>query len=453
MSLLTDKQQLELNKCILAYLETTGLDGDVVAKVKTHFVSLDPSFPTEARDASDTKKLSQILEKKWTSVVRLQRKILDMETQMSSMKLELENAQVNGGLKTTSNDPENWLPHQPAKYTLSGHRQPITSIAFHPFFSILSSASDDGSIKIWDWELGELERTLKGHTRSVLDLDFGGPSKSEILMASCSSDLTIKLWDPNSDYSNIRTLTGHDHTISSVRFTPEGTHLISGSRDKTIRIWEVKTGYAIRTIIGHSEWVKCVVPSFDSSYILSAGIDQSARISNIQTGEGKLLFVGHEHAIEDAVFAPRTANKYLSALEGLKKPIDSNYSASFDYIATASRDKTIKIWNTRQEVVATLVGHDNWVRGLVFHPGGRYLISVADDKSMRCWDLSQQGRCVKVIHDAHHHFVSCVKWAPSLQTVNNGGASEKDPDLAVVLKNMRSVIATASIDLDIKIWV
>lgn len=413
--------------------------------------------PAETDD-SEVRKQSQLLEKKWTSVVRLQRKVLELEAQNTQLKNELESSAALGSRKV--NDPAAWLPGR-AKYALTGHRQPVTSIAFHKVFSVVASASEDGTIKIWDWDLGELERTIKAHTKSVIDLDFGGPP-GEMLLASCSSDLSIKLWNPQQDYANVRTLMGHDHTISSVRFTPSGLHLISGSRDRTIRIWEVKTGYSVRVIHGHSDWVKCVTPSLDGEYILSAGIDQSARITNFVSGDGKLLFIGHEHVIECAEFAPRSAHEHLAALEGLKRPVDSAFSRSFEYVATGSRDKTIKLWNTRQECIATLTGHDNWVRGLAFHPGGRYLLSVSDDKTIRCWDLSQRGRCVKVI-EAHNHFVSCIRWAPPSASVNDsapeGGANARSASkpssttAADELRSMRCIIATGSVDLDVKIWI
>lgn len=62
------------------------------------------------------------------------------------------------------------------------------------------------------------------------------------MTVSCSSDFTIKLWDTNNDWKNIRTLHGHDHSISSARFMPSDDMIVSASRDRTIRIWEVSSG-------------------------------------------------------------------------------------------------------------------------------------------------------------------------------------------------------------------
>ena len=65
-----------------------------------------------------------------------------------------------------------WVPRAPAAYVLKGHRSQVVKVAFHPTFNLLASASEDATIKIWDWETGEFERTLKGHTRHVNDVDF-----------------------------------------------------------------------------------------------------------------------------------------------------------------------------------------------------------------------------------------------------------------------------------------
>lgn len=341
---------------------------------------------------------------------------------------------------------------------MASHRSPVTSVAFHPIFSVLASGSEDTHIKIWDWEMGELECTLKGHTKAVLDVDFGGP-KAGILLASCSSDLTIKLWDPSAEYKCVRTLTGHDHSVSAVRFIPSaaGEYLVSASRDKTLRIWEVATGYCIRTIHGHNDWVRDVSPSFDGKYLLSASNDQTARIWDPSNGEPKAALTGHEHVVECAIFAPPAAYPYISALAGLKKPPPA--SSSNEYIATGSRDKSIRIWDSRGTQIKRLDGHDNWIKGLAFHPGGKFLLSVSDDKTIRCWDLTQDGRCVRTVADVHGHFVNCIRWAPPPHkeaAIMNGadpgkpnGTPRKDEHKPAAV---RCVIATGSVDLKVRVF-
>ena len=74
----------------------------------------------------------------------------------------------------------------------------------------------------------------------------------------------------------------------------------------------------------------------------------------------------------------------------------------------------------------TMTGHDNWVNSICFHPNGKFLLSVSDDKSMRIWDLSN-GRCYRKLLDMHEHFISCV--------------------------DMRNKLAiTGSVDYSIKVW-
>lgn len=78
-----------------------------------------------------------------------------------------------------------------------------------------------------------------------------------------------------------------------------------------------------------------------------------------------------------------------------------------EFIATGARDKKIRIFEVKSGFcLLTLAGHDNWVTDLCFHPNGKYLISTADDKSIRIWDLAY-GRCYRKIYNAHDHFISC----------------------------------------------
>lgn len=375
---------------------------------------------------------------------------MDLESRLASLQTGLDNA-TPSSLSKSNQDPISWLPSKPPRYTLESHQHEISCIAFHPVYSTIASGDRGSAIKIWDWELGELDKTIKGHTNAITGVDFGGP-KGHILLASCSSDLTIKLWDPAVGYKNTRTLSGHDHAVSAVRFMPLGNLLVSASWDTTLRIWDVTTGYCVKTIHGHSDRVRDVCPSLDGAFLLSTGDDQTVRLWNVSgsQAENKLTLIGHENFVTCCAFAPPSSYQHLATIAKLQKP-QSTLSNS-EFMATGSRDKSIRLWDMRGTCFKTLVGHDNWVQALVFHPGGKYLVSVADDKSMRCWDLSQDGKCVKELASLHDHFISCLQWAPAIQKDKDRPLTKVDTGGPPQEVQIRCVVVTGSVDMTLKIF-
>jgi len=445
VSTLSDRQRDELHKSMLDYFHTNGLT---------------QCYDTLKREAGledfvpDAKaKHSGLLEKKWTSVIRLQKKILDLEARIAQLIEELAAAPTS----KRSASITDWVPRNPPRHTLAGHRQPLTRVVFHPLFSILVSASEDARMKVWDWEGGEQERTLKGHTKAVQDVDFD--SKGQYLV-SCSSDLMIKVWDTTNDWKNTKTLYGHDHSISSVRFMPGDDRIMSASRDRTIKLWELSSGYCTRTITGHAEWVRSAIPSDDGLIFVTCSNDQTSRIWDTSSGETKMELRGHEHVVECAVFAPVAAYGAIRELSGIQMAAkDERARAPNQFVATGSRDKTIRLWDaTSGQCLRTLHGHDNWIRALVFHPNGKFLLSASDDKSVKVWDLAT-GRCTRTL-DAHSHFVTNIAWGRA--RVDTGTAPAPDGAgangsaggavAAAAEKRVVNVIATASVDLTVKIW-
>ncbi|XP_050408176.1 lissencephaly-1 homolog [Patella vulgata] len=401
---LSQRQRDELNKAIADYLSSNG------------YVNALGEFQKEANMSNDVeKKYAGLLEKKWTSVIRLQKKVMDLESKLTEAEKEFS----IGAPTRDKRSPAEWIPRAPERYSLSGHRSPVTKVLFHPVFSVVISASEDATIKIWDYETGDYERSLKGHTDSIQDIAFDHTGK---LLASCSADMMIKLWDFQG-FECLKTMFGHDHNVSSITFMPSGDFIVSASRDKTIKMWEVATGYCVKTFTGHREWVRMVRVNKDGSLLASCSNDQTVRVWVVATKECKAELREHEHTVECIAWAPETAYPSIGEAGGA----DAKKSSG-PFLISGSRDKTMKMWDISSGLcLFSLVGHDNWVRGIVFHPGGLFILSASDDKTLRVWDIKNK-RNHKTL-EAHSHFATSVD----------------------MHKNSPYVV-TGSVDQSVKIW-
>lgn len=182
-------------------------------------------------------KRKNVLVKKWTAVVRLQRKVMELEGANKRLKDDMNRYGSKAKYEKTRKD---YMPDAPAKYVMKGHRGAITCVCFHPDFTNVATCGDDATVKLWDYETGEFEKTLKSHINAVNHVSYNSDGS---LLASCSADLSIKLWSTKT-YTVVRTLMGHDHNVSCVRFFPDGK-LFSCSRDSTVRVWDASTYFII----------------------------------------------------------------------------------------------------------------------------------------------------------------------------------------------------------------
>ena len=124
--------------------------------------------------------------------------------------------------------------------TLAGHSYSVCSVAYSPDGKRIISGSGDNTVKIWDANTGECLKTLEGHSEGINSVSYSPYGK---YIASCSGtffkkndDKTIKIWNANTGEC-LKTLEGHSLGVLSVAFSPDGTKIISGSWDKTIKIW------------------------------------------------------------------------------------------------------------------------------------------------------------------------------------------------------------------------
>ena len=108
----------------------------------------------------------------------LRPKILDLESRLQEALHDNSNMATLPAGFSRRNNPD-WLPTAgSSKHILTGHRDAVNAVAFHPVYSALVSASDDSTMKVWDWETGEMERTLKGHTKRITDCEYDSKGKN-----------------------------------------------------------------------------------------------------------------------------------------------------------------------------------------------------------------------------------------------------------------------------------
>ena len=113
---------------------------------------------------------------------------------------------------------------------------------------------------IWNAIAGKQTLTLRGHSGWVTSLAFSPDGKR---IVSGSRDKVIKIWDTLNG-RDLRSLRGHTNTVNSVAFSPDGKMIASGSSDKTIKVWSSSTGEVILTLEGHTDSVNSIALLFRS---------------------------------------------------------------------------------------------------------------------------------------------------------------------------------------------
>ena len=126
-----------------------------------------------------------------------------------------------------------WTSTLARRQTLEGHTQAINAIAISPDNNTLASASEDGTIKIWDLNTGEEEGVIVASTSPVKSLVFSADSRTIV-----SGGEQITLWDTIAE-RKLQTFFGHSEEVTSLAITPDGKSLVSGSLDRTIKVWRI----------------------------------------------------------------------------------------------------------------------------------------------------------------------------------------------------------------------
>ena len=117
--------------------------------------------------------------------------------------------------------------------------------------------------------------------------------------------------------TNLSVLSGHSDEVNSLAFSLDGALLVSGSNDKTVKLWDIQTGGVIRTFHGHTNWVQSVSISPDCTTIASGLKDKNIHLWNPQTGECYHVIIGgHKSHITFVRFSPTNSQLLTSASGG-----------------------------------------------------------------------------------------------------------------------------------------
>ncbi|KAK3031473.1 hypothetical protein RJ639_035508 [Escallonia herrerae] len=299
----------------------------------------------------------------------------------------------------------NWALEQAGSLVLDcseiGDDRPLSGCSFSQDGQMLATCSLSGIAKIWSMPQVKKIYTLKGHTERTTDVAF---SPIHNHLATASADRTARLW--NTEGTLLKTYEGHLDRLGRIAFHPSGKYLGTTSFDKTWRLWDVETGEELLLQEGHSRSVYGLSFHHDGSLAASCGLDALARVWDLRSGRSILALEGHVKPVLGINFSP---NGYHLATGGedntcriwdLRKkkslyiiPAHGNLVSQVKFepqegyfLVTASYDMTAKVWSSKDfKPVKTLSGHEAKVTSLDVVGDGQYVATVSHDRTIKLW--------------------------------------------------------------------
>ena len=247
----------------------------------------------------------------------------------------------------------------------------INALSFSPDGIWLLSVSSDNTYAIRKTENGKLkDRPIRGHIAPVTCCQFH-PEGKHVLTGS--EDKFLKIWDPQSNILKT-SFQGHSKSVTGACFFPTGTHFVSCSLDSTIRVWDVmhaRESYKIDSDLGHkntvgqSAEVRCCSVSPNNHVFASGGDDHILRIWDDRLRTSVQKCIGHRNNITSCMF-----------------------SGDGSMLLSASLDCSVFLWDLRGSIIHRFQDHSAPVSSVSFSSSGRHFVSGSWDKFVIAYSSS-----------------------------------------------------------------
>ncbi|WVQ72673.1 hypothetical protein IAR50_002232 [Cryptococcus sp. DSM 104548] len=288
----------------------------------------------------------------------------------------------------------------------------VKGIAFHPKQPLLAASLHNGTIQLWNYQMGTLVDRYDEHDGPVRGICF---HPTQPIFCSGGDDYKIKVWNYK-QRKCLFTLTGHLDYVRTVFFHREYPWIISASDDQTIRIWNWQSRTCIAILTGHNHYIMCAQFHPWDDLVISASMDLTVRVWDIsglrKKNQASSAPLSAEEQIARAsqgqadLFGNTDAVvKYV--LEGHDRGVNwATFHPTLPLIVSCGDDRQVKLWrmsDTKAWEVDSCRGHFNNVSMTLFHPKHELILSASEDKTIRAWDMTKR-TAVQTFRREHDRF-------------------------------------------------
>ena len=277
-------------------------------------------------------------------------------------------------------------------------------------------------------------RVLEGHSSWVRAVAVTHDGHQAV---SGSEDKTLRLWDLEGSKLPF-VLEGHLNAVRTLAVTRDGRHAVSGSEDNTLRVWDLESNRPPRVLEGHSGAVYAVAVTDDGRIAVSGSDDKTLRVWDLKGNKLPRVLEGHSGAVYAVAVTPdgriavsgsRDNTLRVWQLEGDQPPLvledRSNrvwavaVTPDGRHAVSGSGDNTLWVWDlTGNRPPLILEGHSGLVLAVAVTFDGRYAVSGSEDNTLRVWDL-EGNRPTRVL-EGHSDSVYAVAVTPDGRSAVSG---------------------------------